>query len=65
MERCDPGREREREERGTPTAAAIGLPALRGKIASFGPFRLHVTERLLEKNDVPLKIGSREARDHW
>jgi hypothetical protein len=78
MEGCDPGREREREERGTAAAVARsprtqdqddtpagGPPALRGKIASFGPFRLHVTERLLEKNDVPVKIGSREARDHW
>jgi predicted ATPase len=33
--------------------------ALRGKIASFGAFRLHVTERLLEKNGNPVKIGSR------
>src|ERR1700722_7312574 len=72
MEACHPGRER--EERGTPNAApvarsprtqeqydtpAVGLPALRGKIASFGPFRLHVTERLLEKNGVPVEIGSR------
>jgi predicted ATPase len=32
---------------------------LRGKIASFGPFRLHATERLLEKNGTALKIGSR------
>src|SRR5580698_4364086 len=38
---------------------AVGLSALRGKIASFGPFRLHATERLLEKNGIPLKIGSR------
>jgi predicted ATPase/DNA-binding winged helix-turn-helix (wHTH) protein len=37
----------------------IGQSALRGKIASFGPFRLHVTERLLEKNGTALKIGSR------
>jgi predicted ATPase/DNA-binding winged helix-turn-helix (wHTH) protein len=74
MEACDPGREREREERGTPNAAAVarsprtqeeddtsavGPPALRGKIASFGPFRLHATERLLEKNGIPLKLGSR------
>ena len=72
MEACHPGRER--EERGTPNAAtvarsprtqeqddtpAVGLPALRGKIASFGPFRLHVTKRLLEKNGVPVEIGSR------
>jgi predicted ATPase/DNA-binding winged helix-turn-helix (wHTH) protein len=74
MEACDPGREREHEERGTPNASAVaGSPrtqeeddtpavcpsALRGKIASFGPFRLHATERLLEKNGTPLKLGSR------
>ena len=71
---CDLGREGEGDERGTPNAsavggsprtqeeddtAAVGPPALRGKIASFGPFRLHATERLLEKNGTPLKIGSR------
>jgi predicted ATPase/DNA-binding winged helix-turn-helix (wHTH) protein len=38
---------------------AVGSSALRGKIASFGPFRLHATERLLEKNGAPLKIGGR------
>ena len=78
MEGCDPGREREREGREPPNAAArsphtqeqddtsaVGPPALQGKITSFGPFRLPVTERLLEKNDVPVKIASREARDHW
>jgi predicted ATPase/DNA-binding winged helix-turn-helix (wHTH) protein len=37
----------------------VGPSTLRGKIASFGPFRLHATERLLEKNGTPLKIGSR------
>jgi predicted ATPase len=62
------------EERGTPDASAAGRPpgtqeeddaaavgpsVLRGKIASFGPFRLHAAERLLEKNKTPLKIGSR------
>jgi predicted ATPase/DNA-binding winged helix-turn-helix (wHTH) protein len=71
---CDPGRERESKERGTPNAsavggsaraqeeddtAAVGPPALRGKIASFGPFRLHATKRVLEKNGTPLKLGSR------
>ncbi len=71
VDACDPGTE---QERGTPNAstvggsprtqkeddtAAVGPPALRGKIASFGPFRLHATERLLEKNGTPLKIGSR------
>ena len=74
IDTCDPGPERESEERGTPNASAIGgsprtreeddtpavgPPALRGKIASFGPFRLHAIERLLEKNGTPLKIGSR------
>jgi predicted ATPase len=39
--------------------AAVGPPALRGKIASFGPFRLLATERRLEKNGTPLKMGSR------
>src|ERR1700688_4467685 len=38
---------------------AVGRSRLRGKIASFGPFRLHANERLLEKNGTPLKIGSR------
>ena len=38
---------------------ADGRSRLRGKIASFGPFRLHTNERLLEKNGAPLKIGSR------
>jgi predicted ATPase len=71
---CDLGREGEGEERGTPNASLVGgsprtqqvddapavaPPALRGKIASFGPFRLHATKRLLEKNGSPLKIGSR------
>src|ERR1700677_1995241 len=62
------------EDRGTPNASAaggspgtqeedappaVGPSALRGKIASFGPFRLHATKRLLEKNGTALKIGSR------
>jgi predicted ATPase/DNA-binding winged helix-turn-helix (wHTH) protein len=59
MEARDAGRERKREERGTPNATAVAPSALRGKIASFGPFRLHVSERLLEENGVPVKIGSR------
>jgi len=29
------------------------------RIASFGPFTLHATERILEKNGTPLKISSR------
>jgi predicted ATPase/DNA-binding winged helix-turn-helix (wHTH) protein len=49
----EPDQERESEERGTPNGSAAG------KIASFGPFRLHTTERLLEKDGTPLKIGSR------
>ena len=36
-----------------------GFSVSRGKTASFGVFRLHVTERLLEKNGKPVKIGSR------
>jgi DNA-binding winged helix-turn-helix (wHTH) protein len=71
VDACDPGTE---QERGTPNAsaiggsprtreeddtAAVGPPALRGKIASFGPFRLYATERRLEKNGTSLKIGSR------
>ena len=32
---------------------------MRTRIASFGPFRLHLTERVLEKNNQPIKIGSR------
>ena len=50
------GSPRTQEEDDTP---AVGPSALRGKIASFGPFRLHATERLLEKNGTALKIGSR------
>jgi predicted ATPase/DNA-binding winged helix-turn-helix (wHTH) protein len=72
IDTCDPGAKR--EERGTPNASAVGSSpriqedddisavgpsALRGQIASFGPFRLHATERLLEKNGTSLKIGSR------
>jgi len=33
--------------------------ALQRTVASFGPFRLHATERILEKNGTALKIGSR------
>jgi predicted ATPase/DNA-binding winged helix-turn-helix (wHTH) protein len=44
---------------GEDDALAAGPSAFRGKIASFGPFRLHATERLLEKNGTALKIGSR------
>jgi predicted ATPase/DNA-binding winged helix-turn-helix (wHTH) protein len=74
VDTCGPGRERKSEERGTPSDSAVaGSPrtqeeddtpavdpsVLRGKVASFGPFRLHATKRLLEKNGSPLKIGSR------
>jgi predicted ATPase/DNA-binding winged helix-turn-helix (wHTH) protein len=74
VDTCDPGREGENEERGTPSVSAVadssrtrekdhttavGPSALRGKIASFGHFRLHATKRLLEKNGTALKIGSR------
>jgi predicted ATPase/DNA-binding winged helix-turn-helix (wHTH) protein len=70
----DPGREREGEERSASNASALGsspptqeeddAPSVRPcvfreKIASFGPFRLNATKRLLEKNGTPLKIGSR------
>lgn len=40
-------------------ASSVDPSALRGRIASFGPFRLRATERRLEKNGTPLKIGSR------
>src|SRR5580658_9470455 len=71
---CNPGRERESQERGTVSPStfvrllgaqdeedtpSVCPSALQGKITSFGPFRLHVTERLLEKNGTALKIGSR------
>src|SRR5246127_5911953 len=34
-------------------------PAARLRVASFGPFRLRATERLLERDGDALKIGSR------
>jgi predicted ATPase/DNA-binding winged helix-turn-helix (wHTH) protein len=70
----DPGSGPESEQRGTPDASAVGSSTrtqeendtraprpsdLRGKLASFGPFRLHASERLLERDGAPLKIGSR------
>jgi predicted ATPase/DNA-binding winged helix-turn-helix (wHTH) protein len=70
----EPSREGESHERGTAIASAtvpslptqtagddpaIGPGALWGKVVSFGPFRLHATERLLEKHGAPLKIGGR------
>jgi predicted ATPase/DNA-binding winged helix-turn-helix (wHTH) protein len=39
--------------------SSAGASALQGTVASFGPFRLHATERILEKNGTPLNIGSR------
>jgi predicted ATPase/DNA-binding winged helix-turn-helix (wHTH) protein len=57
IDTCDPGPES--EERGISNASAVNPTDLPGKIASFGPFRLHATERLLEKNGTALKIGSR------
>jgi predicted ATPase/DNA-binding winged helix-turn-helix (wHTH) protein len=35
-----------------------GAAGPRGSVA-FGPFRLHAEKRLLEKNDVPVAVGSR------
>jgi predicted ATPase/DNA-binding winged helix-turn-helix (wHTH) protein len=48
-----------RVERDEAHTSAITASSPRGGVSSFGPFRLHVTERLLEKNGVPVKIGSR------
>jgi predicted ATPase len=74
IDTCDRDQEPERKERRTPNAYAQsrlprsqeedGMPAdgpsaFRGTIASFGPFRLYATERVLEKNATALKIGSR------
>jgi predicted ATPase/DNA-binding winged helix-turn-helix (wHTH) protein len=56
VDACGAGAE---QEHGTANASAVGPCALRGKIASFGPFRLRATERLLEKDGTPLKLGSR------
>src|SRR5258708_340693 len=38
--------------------SSVAPPALQGRVASFGPFRLHATERLVQKNGTPLKICS-------
>jgi predicted ATPase/DNA-binding winged helix-turn-helix (wHTH) protein len=67
------GRSRERAPLGTPAPPSAGsspgtrsevspdpLPlASRGKIASFGPYRLDANKRVLEKKGKRLKIGSR------
>ena len=50
---------RSRVEQDEAHSSPISASSPRGGVASFGPFRLHVTERLLEKNGVPVKIGSR------
>jgi len=58
----DPRRSREIEEHGgSPRTLEQrgGPPSQRETIASFGPFRLRTTERVLEKHGRPLKIGSR------
>jgi predicted ATPase/DNA-binding winged helix-turn-helix (wHTH) protein len=47
------------EVHGETDPSSAGASALQGKVASFGPFRLHATERILKKNGTPLKIGSR------
>ena len=38
---------------------AVRPSALRGQIASFGPFQLYATERVLKKNGTALPVGSR------
>jgi predicted ATPase/DNA-binding winged helix-turn-helix (wHTH) protein len=43
------------EERGSPSRPSV----LRGTIASFGSFRLHAAERVLEKDGKPVKLGGR------
>src|ERR1700723_2689448 len=40
-------------------SSPAGPSTLRGGVASFGSFRLDATERVLERNGIPLKIGSR------
>jgi predicted ATPase/DNA-binding winged helix-turn-helix (wHTH) protein len=46
------------ELRGSRSEAATAQPAFDG-VVEFGPFRLRPAERVLEKDGVPLKIGSR------
>src|ERR1700737_4392986 len=50
---------RSRVEQDETHSSPLSASSPRGGVASFGPFRLHVTERLLEKNGVPVKMGSR------
>ena len=59
VDTCEPDHEPDSEEHGTPNAYAVGASGLHRKIAAFGPFRLRATDRLLEKDGAPLKIGSR------
>lgn len=69
-----PGESRERAPLGTPAPPSAGSSpgtrsevgpgplgpfASRGKIASFGPYRLHASERVLEQKGKRLKVGSR------
>jgi predicted ATPase/DNA-binding winged helix-turn-helix (wHTH) protein len=59
IDTCDPGRERESQGHATSGGSAAGPAAPPGRIASFGPFRLLPTERVLERNGTPVKLGSR------
>jgi predicted ATPase/DNA-binding winged helix-turn-helix (wHTH) protein len=45
--------------RGETDSLSSEASALQATVASFGPFRLRATERILEKNGRPLQIGSR------
>ena len=40
-------------------SSPAGPSTLRGGVASFGSFRVDATERVLERNGTPLKIGTR------
>src|SRR6185436_18384825 len=42
-----------------PSAAVLPTHRLRGDIICFGPFRLAPAARTLERNGVPLELGSR------
>ena len=54
---------------GLETASASGASPLRAShdagIASFGPFSLHEKARLLERDGVPVKLGSRALDILW
>ncbi len=50
------------DSRGTRNSLGVapaGVSGALGRIACFGSFRLHTSNRVLEKNGKPLKIGSR------